>query len=77
MARRWIRPAIKRRGSLKRKLGIPQRKTIPIATLKRIKNRLSYKARGSRKLSPSELRTFRQVNLALTLRKLPKRRRRR
>ena len=72
----WIQESIKKRGSLHRKLGIPERQKIPVTRLRSIKSRLSAKAKGG-KLTSRELQLFRRVNLALTLGKLPKRGRRR
>ena len=71
----WIQKSIKKRGSLHRKLGIPERQKIPVTRLRSIKSRLSAKAKG-RKLTSRELQLFRRVNLALTLGRLPKRGRR-
>jgi len=66
--KKWIQSAIKRPGALHRQLGIPEGKKIPREKLLEIKRRLTAKAKKG-KLSPSELRLLRRVNLALTLRK--------
>jgi len=71
----WIQESIKKRGSLHRKLGIPERQKIPVTRLRSIKSRLSAKAKGG-KLTSRELQLFRKANLALTLGRLPKRGRR-
>lgn len=57
---RWIKPAIKRPGELHRKLGVPLGETIPVA-------KVEQAARSSDKQTADEAR------MALTLRKLRKR----
>jgi len=46
---------------------------LPITQLRRRKSELQQKAKGEKKLTKSELRELRQINLALTLRKFPRR----
>ena len=69
--KKWIQKAIKRPGALRKKMGAKD--GIPTAKLKAKKKALQKKAKGEKKLTPSELRTLRQINLALLLRRFPKR----
>lgn len=55
-ARRWIQSAIKHPGALRRQLGVPAGKTIPLDTLRR-----AAKSKGT---------LGRRARLALTLRRL-------
>lgn len=58
MAEKWIQKAIKKKGALHRQLGIPQSKKIPVSLLK--------------KISKKGGKLGRRARLALTLRKLIK-----
>jgi len=68
LPKKWIAGAIKKPGALHKELGIAQDKPIPTGKLRSEKARLSKKAEGEKKLSASELRRLKRVNLALTLR---------
>lgn len=72
----WIQGAIRRPGSLRRKAkeAGALRDGISLEWLRAEKARLTRKAAGARVLSPEELRTLRQINLALSLRRFGKRR---
>jgi len=71
--RLWIRKAIRKPGALRRELGIKPGQKIPVSRLRAIKARLQRKAEGRKKLTPRERRTLRRVILALTLRRLRRR----
>lgn len=64
--KKWIKGAIKRPGALRRKFGAKD--NIPAGKLQTRKRTLQAKAKGEKKLSATELRELRQINLALTLR---------
>ncbi|HHI04323.1 MAG TPA: hypothetical protein ENL45_02140 [Candidatus Woesearchaeota archaeon] len=66
--KKWIQSAIGKKGALHRQLGIPEDKKIPVSKLLSIKSKLSKKAKGDKKLTASELKLLRRVNLALKLR---------
>ena len=54
-------------GALHKKLGVPQGEKIPVTKLKSIKKDLMKKGEGDKKLSTSDSKLLKQVNLALTL----------
>ena len=58
MAKKWIAGAIKRKGALRRQMGIKKGRTIPVSRL-----RVAAKQKGT---------TGKRARLALTLRKLRK-----
>jgi len=68
MTKKWI-PKDLKKGALHRTLEIPEKKKIPIATLIAIRNRLSAKAKGDKKLSASDLKLLQRINFALRARK--------
>jgi hypothetical protein len=68
MAKKWIQKAIKHKGALKKQLGV---KKVTMTKLNQVSSRLRKKAEKS-KLSPSERKLLRRVNLAKTLMKLRK-----
>jgi hypothetical protein len=76
MARKlWIKGAIKRPGALRAKAkGAGALKDgISHAWLVKKAASLKAKAKGKKKLTAEELRLLRQINLALRLKKMPKR----
>lgn len=54
---KWIQKAVKHKGALSKKLGVPEEKNIPMTKLKKA-------AKSSNK------KTARQANLAMTLKKI-------
>ncbi len=66
-AEKWIQKTGMKKGALHKKLGIPQDEKIPPSKLKSLKKELEKKAEGDKKLSASDLKLLKQVNLALTL----------
>jgi len=75
--KKWIKGAIKRPGALRKKMGVAKGKKIPASKLAARKKVLQKKGEGEKKLTTTERRELRQITLAQTLRKLPRRRRRR
>jgi hypothetical protein len=82
MQKKWISKAIKSEGALRKKYapkstkgprGGTIEKNIPASKLSKRSTLLSKKAKGKKKLSKTELTELRRINLAKTLRKLPKR----
>jgi hypothetical protein len=67
---KWIQKTDMKKGSLHKKLGIPEGEKIPKSELKKIKSELESKSKGDKKLSQSDLKLLKQVNLALTLGKM-------
>lgn len=67
---KWIQKTGMKKGSLHKKLGVPEGDKIPVNKLKSLKTELSKKAEGSKKLSASDSKLLKQVNLALTLKGL-------
>lgn len=65
----WMAGAVKREGALRKKMGAKEGEKIPIARLQARKRALQAKAKGDKKLSATELRELKQINLALTFRK--------
>lgn len=67
-AKKWIQKTGMKKSALHKKLGVPEGENIPVSKLKELKSELSKKAEGKdKKLSPSDLKLLKQVNLALTL----------
>ncbi|RLE45196.1 hypothetical protein DRJ16_00020 [Candidatus Woesearchaeota archaeon] len=76
--RYWIQRAIKREGALSRQLGIPVRKKIPLKLLKRIvRKRVGQKVRTPAGTKRVTALMRRRAILALTLRRIARRRKRR
>jgi hypothetical protein len=63
---KWI-PKDMKKGVLRKKLGVPEGEKIPKSKLKSLKNELMKKGEGDKKLSASDSKLLKQVNLALTL----------
>ena len=66
----WIQKAKMNKGALHKKLGIPEEDKIPVAKLKSLKKELDGKSKGDKKLSASDLKLLKQVNLALNLKSI-------
>jgi len=64
---KWIQKTHMKKGSLHKKLGIPEGDKIPQAKLKSLKAELHKKSEGDKKLSAADSKLLKQVNLALTL----------
>lgn len=64
---KWIQDTDMKKGSLHKALGIPEGEKIPKSKLKSIKKDLMSKAKGDKKLSASDSKLLKQVNMALTL----------
>jgi len=67
---KWIQKTKMHKGALHKKLGIPEDETIPVLKLKSLKKELQGKAKGDKKLSASDLKLLKQVNMALNLKSL-------
>jgi len=67
---KWIQDAIKKPGALRKKMGVDKDEDIPTEKLKSKSKELKKKAEGDNKLSKSDLKTSKQVNLALNLKKM-------
>lgn len=67
--KKWMGPAVKRPGALRKHYGVTGDATIPPSKLKADKARLMKKAAGDKKLTAAELRLLKQINYALTTRK--------
>jgi predicted transcriptional regulator len=70
----WIQKAITKEGGLRRQLGIPQEKSIPSSTLKKIIKAQTWKVAkidGLKKITP---KLKKRATLALTLRRFKRRR---
>lgn len=65
--KKWIQKTSMKKGELHKKLNVPEDEKIPQSKLKKLKSELQKKGEGDKKLSPSDLRLLKQVNLALTL----------
>jgi hypothetical protein len=72
-AKNWIQKAIKRPGALHREFGVPEDEKIPVSDLESEKHKLEDEAEGDKTLPKKDLRLLRQINLAETLRGMPKR----
>lgn len=64
---KWIQKTDMKKGALRKKLGVPEGENIPKTKLKKLKNELMKKSEGDKKLSASDSKLLKQVNLALTL----------
>jgi hypothetical protein len=67
---KWIQKTKMHKGALHKKLGIPEGDKIPVAKLKSLKKELQGKAEGDKKLSVSDSKLLKQVNLALNLKSI-------
>jgi len=67
---KWIQKTKMHKGELHKKLGIPEGDKIPVAKLKSLKKELQGKAEGDKKLSASDSKLLKQVNLALNLKSI-------
>ena len=67
---KWIQKTDMEKGALHKKLGVPEGEKIPVSKLKSIKSELMKKGEGDKKLSASDSKLLKQVNLALTLKKV-------
>lgn len=64
---KWIQKTEMKKGALHKKLGVPQGEKIPVSKLKSVKKDLMKKSEGDKKLSATDSKLLKQVNLALTL----------
>jgi hypothetical protein len=64
---KWIQKTDMKKGTLHKKLGVPEGENISVEKLKSIKKRLMKKGEGDKKLSKEDSKLLKQVNLALTL----------
>jgi len=64
---KWIQDTNMKKDALHKKLGIPEDEKIPVSKLKSLKKELMNKGEGDKKLSASDSKLLKQVNLALTL----------
>lgn len=64
---KWIQKTDMKKGSLHKKLGVPEGDKIPKTMLTKLKKELMKKSEGDKKLSASDSKLLKQVNLALTL----------
>jgi hypothetical protein len=64
---KWIQKTGMKKGALHKKLGVPEGDKIPQSKLKALKAELHKKSEGSKKLSATDAKLLKQVNLALTL----------
>jgi len=67
---KWIQKTKIHKGALHKKLGVPEGDKIPVAKLKSLKKELEAKGKGDKKMSPTDLKLLKQVNLALNLKSL-------
>ena len=81
MTQKWIQKANLKKGALHRQLGIPQDEKIPVTLLKKIKKAkigetiTNPTKKGKRKIKVTQL-LKRRANLALTLKELAKKKKR-
>lgn len=64
---KWIQKTDMKKGALHKKLGVPEGEKIPVSKLKSLKKELMKKGESDKKLSASDSKLLKQVNLALTL----------
>jgi len=64
---KWIQKTGMKKGALRKKLGVPEGEKIPKSKLNSLKKELTKKGEGDKKLSASDSKLLKQVNLALTL----------
>lgn len=69
---KWIPSGKLKKGSLSKKLGIPESEKIPIGLLRAKKKELSDAAKGPKKLSAANRSLLSQIVLALTFKKFKK-----
>jgi len=79
--RKWIRKSIKRRGGLSRQLGIREKDNIPVSLLQKIKRAppgttITNPTKTGKKRIRVTKKMKRRANLALTLKRLQKKKRR-
>ena len=67
---KWIQKTKMHKGALHKKLGVPEGDKIPVGKLKSLKKELEAKGKGDKKMSASDLKLLKQVNLALNLKSL-------
>jgi hypothetical protein len=67
---KWIQKTKIHKGALHKKLGVPEGEKIPKSELNKLKKELESKGKGDKKLSASDLKLLKQVNLALNLKNL-------
>ena len=67
---KWIQKTDMEKGALHKKLGVPEGEKIPVSKLKSLKSELMKKGEGDKKLSAADAKLLKQVNLALTLKKV-------
>lgn len=67
--KKWLKKAIKNPGKLHKQLGVPEDEKIPMEKINSKIGELSKKAEGDEKLSKKELKLFRRLNLAKTMKK--------
>lgn len=65
--KKWIQKTDMKKGALHKKLNVPEDKKIPKSLLNKLKKELMAKGEGDKKLSASDSKLLKQVNLALTL----------
>jgi hypothetical protein len=68
--KKWIQKTEMKKGALHKKLNVPEDEKIPETKLKSLKKELMKKSEGDKKLSDSDSKLLKQVNLALTLKGL-------
>ena len=64
---KWIQKTDMKKGALRKKLDVPEGEKIPKSKLNSLKKELMKKGEGDKKLSASDSKLLKQVNLALTL----------
>ena len=74
MVKKWIQEAIKTKGKTHRLSGIPQRKKIPVKLLERKIKQLKQKARKRGGFYKKDLKIYRRLILAKTLKRINKKR---
>ena len=67
---KWIQKTKSKKGALHKKLGIPEGDKIPKAFLSKLKKELMKKGEGDKKLTDSDSKLLKQVNLAMTLKNI-------
>ena len=65
--KKWIQKTDMKKGALHKKLNVPEDKKIPKSLLNKLKKELMAKGKGDKKLSATDSKLLKQVNLALTL----------
>ena len=66
----WIQKTDMKKGALRKKLGVPEGEKIPKTKLNSLKKELMKRGEGDKKLSNSDSKLLKQVNLALNLKDL-------